>query len=63
MDVQIFRPGAGLLSKGTGTLHLTAHHLIYTYDGPGSITSDGERKPDEMWVGTFLLYAFSLVSN
>ncbi|KIM30967.1 hypothetical protein M408DRAFT_327880 [Serendipita vermifera MAFF 305830] len=50
VDVQIFRPGAGPLSKGTGTLHLTAHHLIYTYDGPGNIATDGERKPDEMWI-------------
>jgi hypothetical protein len=51
LDVQIFRPGAGMLSKGTGTLYLTAHHLIYTYDVPGSADSDGKQKQEEMWVG------------
>jgi hypothetical protein len=54
LDVQIFRPGAGLLSKGTGILRLTAHNLIYTYDAPGSADSEGEQKPEEMWVGNIV---------
>jgi len=54
LDVQIFRPGAGLLSKGTGTLNLTAHHLIYTYDAPGRADLEGNQKPEEMWVGNIL---------
>ena len=62
MDVQIFRPGAGLLSKGTGTLHLTANHLIYTYDGPGSAAIDGEQKPEEMWVGSVLMHIICMAS-
>jgi len=57
LDVQIFRPGAGPLSKGTGTLHLTSHHLIYTYDAIGKADSGEKQKSEQMWVGKLYLNA------
>ncbi|PVF99054.1 phosphatases II, partial [Serendipita vermifera] len=49
-NVQIFRPGKGSLSRGNGTLHLTTHHLIYTYQAPVADAAEGETKPEGMWV-------------
>jgi hypothetical protein len=49
-DVQIHRHGKVSLSKGTGILHLTAHHLIYTYTSPTDIATDATAKAEEFWV-------------
>lgn len=49
-DVQIYRPGSGARARANGTVHLTAHHLIYTYSTSKSTSADGEADEEEMWV-------------